>query len=123
MSRVPQKDTTPEMRVRHAAHAMGLRFRVHRRDLPGTPDIVFPKHKVVLFVHGCFWHRHPGCPKSSTPKSSVDFWKAKFDRNVERDRQVASELGQLGWRVETLWECETRNAEIVTRRLAEIFNR
>ena len=122
MSRVPQKHSLPEMRVRRAAHALGLRFRLHRRDLPGSPDIVFPKHYVALFVHGCFWHRHPDCPKSSVPKSRKEFWQAKFDRNVARDREVEGALIRLGWRVETLWECETRSVEEITRRLMEIFS-
>lgn len=121
MSRVPQKHSLPELRVRRAAHALGLRFRLHRRDLPGNPDIVLPKHSVALFVHGCFWHRHPECPKSSVPKSREEFWQAKFDRNVARDRDVANALSRLGWRVETLWECETRSVEEITRRLGEIF--
>src|ERR1700674_762848 len=86
MSRVPARDTLAEMRLRRAAHALGLRYRLHRRDLPRTPDLVFPQHHVVVFVHGCFWHRHPGCKKASTPKSRTEFWQNKFDRNVERDR-------------------------------------
>ena len=122
MSRVPQKHSLPELRVRRAAHALGLRFRLHRRDLPGSPDIVVPKHHVALFVHGCFWHRHLGCPKTSVPKSRQEFWQAKFDRNVARDREVEGALIRLGWRVETLWECETRSVEEITRRLGTIFS-
>lgn len=111
MSRVRGKDTTPEMRVRRAAHKLGLRFRLHREDLPGKPDLVFPKHRVALFVHGCFWHRHEGCPKASTPKSRVSYWKDKFASNVARDVAVRHELEELGWRVRTIWECETRSVE------------
>lgn len=121
MSRVPQRGSTPELRVRRAAHALGLRFRLHRRDLPGTPDVVFPRHKVALFVHGCFWHRHVGCRKASTPKSRVDFWQSKFDRNVVRDGENASALERSGWRVETVWECETRNPEDLQARLKIMF--
>ena len=121
MSRVRGKDTSPEIRVRRAAHALGLRYRLHRRDLPGTPDLVFPKYRVALFVHGCFWHRHHGCRKSSDPKSRRDYWQAKFAANVERDAKVADELEKLGWSVATIWECETRNSERVTSKLREIF--
>lgn len=100
---------------------MGLRFRLHRRDLPGTPDIVFPKHRLALFVHGCFWHRHPACPKASTPKSKTEFWQAKFARNVTRDQENESALIRLGWRVGIIWECETRNPDKLASRLEEIF--
>ena len=121
MSRVRARDTSAEMRVRRAAHGLGLRYRLYRRDLPGTPDLVFPKHRVVVFVHGCFWHRHPGCKKATSPKSRVGFWQRKFDRNVARDRQTVEELGALGWRVAIIWECETKDAEALSRFLEEIF--
>lgn len=120
MSRVRGKHTSPEIRVRRAAHALGLRFRLHRRDLPGRPDLVFPKHRVALFVHGCFWHRHPGCSKASTPKSHTDFWQGKFDTNVARDKHVSSELVAAGWRVMTIWECETKSADSIARTLAAV---
>ncbi len=103
------KDTTPEMRVRRAAHALGLRFRLHRKDLPGRPDLVFPKFRVAMFVHGCFWHRHQGCAKASTPKTRVNFWQAKFDANVMRDARVSADLKGLGWQVLTIWECESKD--------------
>lgn len=93
------------------AHAMGLRFRLHRRDLPGKPDLVFPRYRAALFVHGCFWHRHPGCSKASTPKSRVEFWRAKFEHNIERDRHNEEALCALGWRVFIVWECETKSDE------------
>lgn len=121
MSRVRARDTSAEVRVRRAAHGMGLRYRLYRRDLPGTPDLVFPKHRVVVFVHGCFWHRHPDCKKATTPKSRVEFWKSKFDRNTVRDRQAIEELGALGWRVAIIWECQTKDAEALSRILDEIF--
>ena len=108
MSRVRSKNTSPERRVRKAAHAMGLRFRLHRKDLPGCPDLVFPRFRLVLFVHGCFWHRHPGCAHTRTPKSRVSFWEKKFGNNVRRDTEVVSQLMDRGWRVEVIWECETR---------------
>lgn len=109
MSRVGGKNTTPEIRVRKAAHSMGLRFRLHRSDLPGKPDIVLPKRKTAVFVHGCFWHRHPGCKKASNPGTRSEYWEAKFCANQERDARVAKELEDLGWRVVIIWECETKN--------------
>jgi DNA mismatch endonuclease, patch repair protein len=108
MSRVPGKNTTPEIRVRKAAHSLGLRFRIHRGDLPGKPDIVFPKHKLALFVHGCFWHRHRRCRKATAPSS--EFWAAKFASNVERDIRVRAELKALGWRSIVIWECQTKDS-------------
>ncbi|MCX7283835.1 MAG: DNA mismatch endonuclease Vsr [Novosphingobium sp.] len=121
MSRVSSKNTSAEMRVRSAAHRKGLRFRLHRRGLPGTPDLVFPKRRIVIFVHGCFWHRHPGCRKANTPKSRTDFWTGKFDRNVERDRENFVALAELGWHVEVIWECETKVPHLLQNRLDDIF--
>ena len=123
MSRVKSKDSLAEMRVRKLAHYLGLRYRLHRRDLPGTPDLVFPKHQIALFVHGCFWHRHLGCPKSTTPKSQVRYWEKKFKGNVERDRQAVRDLESMGWRVTIIWECETRVEETIQHRLREAFGR
>lgn len=111
MSRVAGQNTMPELRVRKIAHVNGLRFRLHRQNLPGKPDIVFPKRKVALFVHGCFWHRHPGCVKASQPKTRVDFWRKKFDANMKRDAQVIRDLESLGWRPEIIWECETKDPD------------
>lgn len=111
MSRVRAKDTSPEMRVRRAAHAMGLRFRLHRESLPGKPDLIFARRRLALFVHGCFWHRHTGCGKSSDPKTRLEYWQAKFETNVARDVRVSAELQSLGWRVVTIWECETKRPE------------
>lgn len=119
MSKVRGKNTQPEIAVRRTAHAMGLRFRLHRSDLPGKPDVVFPRFKTALFVHGCFWHRHPGCRKSSVPKTNAVFWTSKFDRNVERDENDRRRLKALGWRVGTVWECETHNEETIRKRLRE----
>lgn len=109
MSRIRGRDTAPELRVRRALHAMGYRFRLQRRDLPGTPDIVLPRHRIALFVHGCFWHRHPGCRSATTPRTRANFWQAKFAANVWRDASAANELRAAGWRVVTIWECETRS--------------
>jgi DNA mismatch endonuclease, patch repair protein len=122
MSRVAAKDTSPEMRVRQASHALGLRYRIHQRDLPGTPDLVFRKHRTVLFVHGCFWHRHANCKKATLPKSRVRYWRDKFDRNVERDKKTQTDLKALGWRVVVIWECETKNGQKLLRRISKIFN-
>ena len=117
MSRVRGKHTNPEMRVRSAAHALGLRFRLHRKDLPGKPDLVFPKYRTALFVHGCFWHRHAGCPKASTPKSRTSYWEGKFASNSERDARVQKELVGQGWKVVVVWECQTENARELNGKL------
>ncbi|MEO1039651.1 MAG: DNA mismatch endonuclease Vsr [Pseudomonadota bacterium] len=121
MSRVRSKDTSPELRVRRIAHALGYRFRLHRRDLPGKPDLVFPRLKKTVFVHGCFWHRHPGCRKATMPKSRTEFWQEKFDRNVARDERALEELKVLGWRVLVIWECETKSDDALRQRLAEFL--
>lgn len=124
MARIGSKDTQPELRVRRMAHALGFRFRLHRRDLPGTPDLVFPKFRVALFVHGCYWHRHEGCSKAYTPKSRVDFWQEKFAANVERDARAGEKLRAMGWTPVVIWECETtdpvRLAEIVEERVRRL---
>jgi DNA mismatch endonuclease, patch repair protein len=104
MSRVAAKNTAPEIYVRKALHAAGLRFRLHRRDLPGSPDIVLPKYGVVVLVHGCFWHSHD-CVRGARPRSNVDFWTSKLDRNRERDQTNRQQLEALGWKVQTIWEC------------------
>lgn len=106
MSGIRGKDTKPELVVRRHLHAAGLRYRLHTRDLPGTPDLVFPKHEAVVFVHGCFWHRHRGCPFAVMPKSNIAFWQNKLEGNRERDMRHQRELGKLGYRVFLVWECE-----------------
>ncbi len=105
MSRIRSQDTLPEVRLSKALHALGLRFRLHGR-LPGKPDIVMARHKVAIFVHGCFWHRHAGCKVATTPKSNTQFWVEKFEANVTRDERVQAALANLGWRVFVAWECE-----------------
>lgn len=107
MARIRGRDTKPELVVRRAAHGLGYRFRLHRRDLPGSPDLVFPVRQKVVFVHGCYWHRHPRCRLAYTPKSNAAFWTAKFNRNMSRDREAERHLFELGWDVLTVWECET----------------
>lgn len=110
MSRIRSKDTVPELALRKILHRFGLRYRLGGAGLPGKPDLVFPRYRSVVFVHGCFWHRHKGCKIASVPKSNVGFWTAKFEKNVARDARVAQELAALGWRVFIVWECELSSA-------------
>src|SRR5690554_4709711 len=105
MSGIKGKHTRPELLVRSGLHRLGFRFRLHPRNLSGRPDLILPKYRVAIFVHGCFWHRHPGCKYATTPTTREDFWRAKFEANVERDRRKARELREAGWRVLTVWEC------------------
>jgi DNA mismatch endonuclease (patch repair protein) len=111
MSRIRGKDTKPELALRSTMHRLGLRFRLHGAKLPGRPDLVFPKYRAAVFVHGCFWHRHQGCKIATTPKSNTPFWQAKFARNVDRDKGVAEALRAAGWRVFAVWECELASEE------------
>ena len=117
MSRIRGTDTKPEVLVRSMLHRAGYRFRKNVSTLPGKPDIVLPKYKTVIFVHGCFWHRHKGCKDATTPKSNKTFWKKKFERNVSNDRKHVRDLKKLGWKVVAVWECETRKSEKLLRRL------
>ena len=123
MANIRGRDTTPELAVRRIAHRMGLRFRLYRNDLPGRPDLVFPKHRLAVFVHGCFWHRHEGCRHASTPKSRIAFWTEKFTANVVRDARQEAALRALGWRVLVVWQCESRDEATVERRLAASIDR
>lgn len=106
MSRIRGRDTVPELKVRRFLHRRGFRYRLHVRALPSTPDLVLPRHRAVILVHGCFWHRHPGCRYAYVPKSRREFWASKFERTIERDRRDRQSLESLGWRVATVWECE-----------------
>lgn len=117
MRAVRQKNTGPEMIVRRLLHASGYRFRIQRRDLPGSPDIVLPKHNLAIFVHGCFWHRHADCKKATMPRTRAEFWAAKFERNVMRDSENEAALRVMGWRVLTIWECEARSTDTLMARL------
>jgi len=123
MRRVRGADTLPERTVRAVLHASGFRFRLHRKDLPGRPDIVLPRYRTVVLVHGCFWHRHPGCRASRVPGTRSSWWEAKLERNVARDVEVAAALSSLGWRVVVVWECETRPAgrTVLAERLAGLL--
>ncbi|MFG0293458.1 MAG: very short patch repair endonuclease [Phycisphaerales bacterium JB050] len=109
MSAIKSSDTKPELAIRSLVHRMGFRFRLHRRDLPGTPDLVFPRLSKVIFVHGCFWHRHPGCRFATTPVSRREFWLDKFHANRQRDCRTQRDLQNLGWDILVIWECEIRD--------------
>ncbi|MBZ9784276.1 DNA mismatch endonuclease Vsr [Pseudomonas sp. REP124] len=113
MSGIKSKNTTPEIIVRKFLHAHGYRFRLHRADLPGKPDIVLPRQRTCIFVNGCFWHRHAGCKYTYTPKSRLDFWLPKFAKNIERDRINQQALQALGWRTVVIWECYTKNLDLL----------
>lgn len=115
MSGIKGKDTSPELTVRRMLHAKGYRFRLHRKDLPGTPDIAMPGRKVAIFVHGCFWHAHAGCKFAKLPSTRQDFWKKKLLGNVERDQRATVKLLELGWRVLCVWECALRDANAADR--------
>jgi DNA mismatch endonuclease (patch repair protein) len=117
MSRVKGRNTAPELKVRSLLHRLGFRFSLRRRDLPGRPDIVLPKYGAAIFVHGCFWHRHENCRKSTLPKTRREFWLAKLSGNVERDRRNVIALSQLGWKVLTVWECETGDESALGEKL------
>jgi len=113
MRAVHSKHTKPELAVRHAAHGLGLRYRLFRSDLPGRPDMTFPKWRTVLFVNGCFWHQHPSCPRSRLPKTNVKFWKTKLERNAARDRHNYDLLANQNWRVLVVWECELVRSNVM----------
>jgi DNA mismatch endonuclease (patch repair protein) len=115
MRAVKSRDTKPEMIVRRAAHALGYRFRLHRKDLPGNPDLVFPSRKKAVFVHGCFWHGHDCARGARMPKANAEYWTAKIGRNVARDDRVRNELASLGWETLTIWECELRQGAVNER--------
>ena len=111
MAGIKGKDTKPELVLRRALHARGFRYRLHPKNVPGRPDLVFQKHHAIIFVHGCFWHRHEGCRYTTTPSTRPEFWQTKFDANVARDRSVHDQLLDAGWRVATVWECALRRPE------------
>ncbi|MBO9695906.1 MAG: DNA mismatch endonuclease Vsr [Sphingopyxis sp.] len=121
MGRIKGGNTVPELLVRRALHARGRRFRLHRRDLPGRPDIVLPRDRIALFVHGCFWHRHAGCPRTTMPSTRREFWEAKFRRTIARDAEQAAALAAAGWRVEIIWECEARKPSVLDTALDRIL--
>jgi len=122
MARVRQRQSKPELAAQRALCRLGIRFRLHSRQLPGTPDIVVPTANCAIFVHGCFWHRHEGCSKATIPKTRVLFWTDKFTRNVARDARKTRQLRKLGWRVITVWECQCKDFEKLERRLNRIIS-
>lgn len=120
MSGIRGSNTLPERRLRSALHSRGLRFRLHARDLPGKPDIVFPRYRTVVFVHGCFWHRHKNCKYATTPATRQEFWSAKFDGNVARDRRNLAALKKAGWNAIVIWECDIKaDVEVAASRVAK----
>jgi len=120
MSRITGRNTKPEILLRSLLHRAGFRFRLHAKDLPGKPDIVLAKYRIAIFVHGCFWHRHPGCRNATTPSTRPEFWAEKFDRNVERDARTVAALEEAGWTVLTVWECDLKSdPQAVVNRLSE----
>lgn len=121
MSQVRGKDTKPELVVRRLVHSLGYRFRLHRRDLPGSPDLVFPSRRKVIFVHGCYWHRHD-CKKATTPKSNTAFWQKKFDDNVMRDNKNLRDLKALGWEAMVVWQCETETNELLAHMIGQFLD-
>lgn len=123
MRSIRSKDTNPEVVTRRILHAFGFRFRLHRPDLPGTPDIVLPRHRTVILVNGCFWHQHPGCPLAKQPKARPDYWRPKLERNIARDHDNRDQLAAQGWRVIVIWECQTRKPEELAPRLARMLSR
>lgn len=122
MSRISGRDTKPEMVVRKTLHGMGYRYGLHVGALPGKPDLVLPKHRKVIFVHGCFWHGHTKCSRSKRPSTNEDFWNSKLDQNMNRDKQVRLKLRRMGWKVLVLWECQTKHPDKLLFRLNRFLN-
>lgn len=121
MARIRNRDTAPEMAVRRELYRLGIRYRLHNGKLPGQPDIVIGRLRTVIFVHGCYWHRHPGCRLAYTPKSNVEFWQRKLEGNAIRDIENQARLVEMGWRVIVIWECEIRDREALRQRLARLL--
>lgn len=121
MSHIHGKDTAPEMAIRRLIHGMGYRYRLHDRSLPGTPDIIFRARKKIIFVNGCFWHRHQGCRLATIPKTNVDYWTEKFRLNAERDRKTLEEFESIGWKTLVIWQCEIRDVEKLKGKIIEFL--
>jgi len=122
MAAVASKDTSLELKVRRLIHSMGYRYRLHRKELPGTPDLVFAGRRKVIFIHGCFWHRHVGCKYATTPKTRIRFWQNKFDANVQRDVRTRRQLNRLGWQVLTVWQCDLKKMDRLVTRLERFLS-
>lgn len=123
MAKVRGQDTAPERIVRSLIHRMGYRFRLRVKDLPGRPDIVLPRHRKIILVHGCFWHQHPGCPHAQRPSSNTEYWNKKLDRNIARDRETLDQLANLGWNVLIVWECELKDISKLQEKLADFLHK
>jgi DNA mismatch endonuclease, patch repair protein len=123
MRAVRSRNTRPEIQVRRVAHCLGYRFRLHRRDLPGKPDIAFPGRQKAIFVHGCFWHQHSGCRRATVPKSNRTFWRSKFARNAERDAEQLAAIRKRGWRALVIWECETKDSLKLAHKIRRFLGR
>jgi DNA mismatch endonuclease (patch repair protein) len=123
MAQIKSCDTKPEKLVRSLLHHIGYRFRLHVKTLPGSPDIVLPRYKTVIFVHGCFWHRHEGCPYTTTPATRTEFWAKKFAGNIQRDKAAVEALAKLGWMALVVWECELKDMDILKCRLQTVLPR
>ena len=123
MRRIAGKNTAPELQVRSLLHGLGYRFRIHRRDLPGRPDIVLSRYRAVILVHGCFWHGHKGCRRATIPQTRTEFWRAKIEKNMARDVVVRGKLSKLGYRTIVVWQCELRNRSAVASRLDKRLQR
>jgi DNA mismatch endonuclease, patch repair protein len=121
MRSIRKKNTKPELIVRRMVHALGFRFRLHRRDLPGSPDLVLPRYRKVIFVHGCFWHQHPGCRSAKQPRSRIEYWGPKLARNVARDARALEDIAALGWKSLVLWECELRDEDTLRSKLLDFL--
>jgi len=121
MAAVRSRDTKPEIIVRKIVHSLGYRFRLHEKSLPGTPDLVFTRKRKVIFVHGCFWHRHVGCSKASTPQTRTDFWQQKFDANTARDERAIGNLEKTGWSVLVVWQCQLKDIKTLRNRLDDFL--
>jgi len=119
MRKIRSKDSKPEIAVRRLLHSLGYRFRLHRRSLPGSPDIVLPRHRLAIFVHGCFWHQHPGCRHAKLPRQRQDYWLPKLARTQMRDKQNRAALGEIGWRSLVIWECDTEKLEAIAALLEQ----
>ena len=121
MSRIRSKNTKPEVAVRRTLYSLGLKYRLHRKDLPGKPDIVLPKKKIAVFVNGCFWHQHEGCKRKSSPKSNTEYWEDKLKKNIDRQNRNIKSLKDLGWRVCLIWECEVKNDNLIEGRIKDFL--
>lgn len=121
MSRIRGKDTKPELAVRSLLHGLGYRFRLKNDQIPGKPDIILPRYKAVIFVHGCFWHRHADCRYAYKPKSKIEFWQQKFEANIQRDQKVSEQLKELGWHQLIVWECEIKDIDTLKKKIKVFF--